>query len=525
MVLDDAGAIGFMSPAAIRRLGAACAGRPLVDLAHPDDRRALEAVLAERTGDVACRLAEPSGAWRRMALALTDCRDHQAIGGVVCLAHDVDVHAEVAAQLIHQATHDTLTALPNRAHLLDRLDALRSERPYPSAALLYIDLDGFKSVNDTLGHAAGDRVLVAVADRLRRAVRPEDTVARLGGDEFVVIALGVGDREVALDIAERIIAGVRRPVAVGGRLVDVSASVGIAIGSGRNGGELLDDADRAMYRAKHDGRNRATLYRDDLRAPDADRARIEAMLRSALDGGGVTVVYQPIVDLGTGRVHATEAMLRVRRSDGRLSASSEFLGVAEETGLSVAVGAGLVDHACAQMAEWQRGSAAPPTLMSVPVTGRQLRVRRAASQIDAVLGAHGLAPSALCLQVPERCLVEADSAVSRTVEELKGTGVRLAVDDFGGGRAGLAYLRRFGIDVLRIDPTLMGGLGHDGGDTEVVRSIVGLGQALGIATVARGVETADQAELLTSIGCPLAQGLWFAHPSSADEALHPTRRH
>jgi diguanylate cyclase (GGDEF)-like protein/PAS domain S-box-containing protein len=525
-VLDHEGRLAWLSAAAARWMGEAVEGTPIAELVHPSDAGDLLASVAA-AGDrpaaiveVRSRVRDRDGSWRTLEISIADRRRREEMGGLVCVAKDVTERSDMTARLIHQATHDTLTALPNRASLIDRLnDADVAADASGSVALLYIDLDGFKGVNDSLGHAAGDRVLVTVADRLRRAVRPGDTVARLGGDEFVVVADGVTDGAVTLEIGQRIISSICRPVAVGGRLVSVSASIGATIGRRNRAMEMLEEADRAMYRAKEDGRNRCTLFTRDMRSPDDHRVRTEELLRSALDRDGVAVLYQPVVDLATGRVAGVDATLRLRSADGSLRMPAGFLDVAEETGLSVAVGAGLLDLACGQAAIWNTdlGDDTPP-LLSVPVSARQLADRHAAERVVATLDAHGIAPGALCLDLPEATLVDADSTVTRSLQKLKSLGVRLAIDDFGSGRSSLAYLRRYAIDVLRIDRGFMTGLGHDEGDTEVVRAVVGLGEALGMTTLAKGVETADQAAVLRDLGCQLAQGFHFGRPVLPEDA-------
>jgi diguanylate cyclase (GGDEF)-like protein len=528
-VMAGDGVVTWLSPSAQRWFGASLVGRTLADVAHPGDGAKVSgAVAAAGDGspaDVACRLRDANGAWHPMDLAVIDRRDHPTIGGLVAVARERVVHGEVAAQLIHQATHDDLTALPNRAGLLGRLEHAADEGRHGACALFYVDLDGFKAVNDTYGHAAGDRVLVAVAERLRRAVRPGDTVARLGGDEFVVVASGVADPAVATDIAQRIINGVARPIAAGGRLVTVSASVGISIGTGARAAALLEEADRAMFCAKQSGRNRSAVFTADMRSIDDQRHAAEALMRHALDEQGLAVVYQPIVDLATGRIAGVDAALRLRRADGQLGAPGGFLEIAEETGLAVAVGSGLLDLACRQAMTWRSelGGGAP-ALLSVPTSHRQLADHHAAGRVGSILAAYGIEPAAVCFALPEGTLADAGSDVARSLEELKALGVRLALDGFGNGRSNLAYLRRFSVDLLRIDRALMAGLGHDSGDTEVVRAVIGLGEALGMTTVATGVETAEQAGLLRDLGCQLAQGFYFGRPAEADRlALRPGR--
>ncbi|HLH47634.1 MAG TPA: EAL domain-containing protein [Acidimicrobiales bacterium] len=527
LVLDDDGRLSWLGPAAAQWFGPSAAGALLADLAHPEDAGelgvAMEQVAAggSSVAETRCRLRDRSGTWHLLELSITDRRGRTGLAGLVCVARDVADRMELTARLIHRATHDTLTALPNRASLLDRLHEPFGPGESESIAVLYVDLDGFKAVNDSLGHAAGDRVLVAIADRLRRAVRPGDMVARLGGDEFVVVATGVTDGSVALDIAGRVVATLAQPVAVGGRTVTVSASVGAAVGRRERSMELLDEADQAMYHSKHGGRDRSTLYNREMTAPDR-RSRSEALLASALDRDGVLVLYQPVVELGYSRLAGVDALLRLRAPEGEPDSAGEFLDVAEETGLSVAVGAGLLDLACQQLARW-RDELGPDAVPSVGITvsARQLAEERASDRVAAILESHGLQPPALRLQLPESSLVDADSTMARSLQKLRSLGVRLAVDDFGVGRSSLPYLRRYGIDVLRIDQGFINGLHRGGDDVEVVRAILGLAETLGLVVEAKGVERAEQAELLAELDCPLAQGPYFGSPGPPEALVLP----
>jgi diguanylate cyclase (GGDEF)-like protein len=526
-IVDDDGLVTWLSPAATRWLGPSAAGQALTALVHPTDAGPLGAVLADlidsqqgrRTTTLPCRLRDAAGAFRPMELTVSDRRGHATIGGFVCVARAAVDRSGVAVQMIYQATHDTLTALPNRSSLLDRLDVGGDDAAERPCAVLYLDLDGFKAVNDTYGHAAGDTVLVEVANQLRRVVRPDDIVARLHGDEFVIVLAGVADSAVALEIAGRIIACVREPIRIQRRPVSVSASVGISLGCGARAATLLEEADRAMFGAKQAGKNRCALFSSEMRRVDDHRHATEDLLRDALDDHGLTVLYEPIVDLGTGALTGVQAQLRIRRADGCLVAPGDFLDIAEETGLSVAVGSGLLDLACAQAARWRAEfGAVAPAILSVPMSRRQLADLRVADRVAAILDDHSLDAAGLCLDLPTGSLADAGSDIARSLELLKGLGVRLAIDGFGIGRSNLSYLRRFSVDLLRIDRSFMAGLGRDDIETEVVRAVVGLGRALGMTTVATGVETGPQARLLHDIGCHLAQGTYFGRPALAEQS-------
>jgi diguanylate cyclase (GGDEF)-like protein len=415
----------------------------------------------------------------------------------------------------------------------------RSRRRPGSVAVLFLDLDRFKVVNDSLGHAAGDDLLVEVARRLERVMRSADTVARLGGDEFVVLAEDVADVDEALALARRLRAAIAVPIPMGsGQRVVITASVGIALsdprsepgddgngngnGSGRADGSpvaatpssLLWDADVAMYRAKDSGRDRVQLFEDGLRAGSLGRFRSEAMLRHALDHDGLRLHYQPLVDLATGSLAGAEALVRLQDPDRGLIPPAEFIPVAEETGLVVPLGAWVVAEAAAQAAAWRalQPDDAPPMTVSINLSGRQLSTPGFAVEVGAAIARSGADASHLCFEVTENTLLDAGGGAIATLEGLKELGVRLAIDDFGTGHSSLTWLRRLPADFLKVDKTFVAGLGTDPGDTAIVRAVLDLGRALGLTTVAEGVETPEQLDVLRQLDCDLAQGFLLARP-------------
>ncbi len=436
---------------------------------------------------------------------------------------------------LYRALHDPLTGLANRGLLMEQLgQALaRSRRRPGSVAVLFLDLDRFKLVNDSLGHAAGDDLLVEVARRLERVMRSADTVARLGGDEFVALAEDVANVDEALTLARRLREAVAAPIHVGaGHRVVVTASVGIALsapgpGTGDDGGgsdvvaptpsSLLWDADVAMYRAKDSGRDRIQLFEDGLRAASIGRFRSEAMLRHALGHDGLRLHYQPLVDLTTGTLAGAEALVRLHHPERGLIPPSEFIPVAEETGLVIPLGAWVVAEAAAQAATWRalQPLDAPPMTVSINLSGRQLNTPGFAVEAGAAIARSGADASHLCFEVTENALLDTTDGVA-TLHRLKDLGVRLAFDDFGTGHSSLTWLRRLPADFLKVDKTFVGGLGTDPGDTAIVRAVLDLGQALGLTTVAEGVETPGQIEMLRELGCDWAQGYHLAHPGPAE---------
>ena len=555
-VSDANGRLSYLSPALPRVAGldpVALLDESLLEMFHPADRSVVAAHVQEVTGrpgevaSVECRLVHADGGWRHVELTAVNRFDDPAVGGLVCNMRDVTERVQAAGRLHQQATHDALTGLPNRVSLLHRLgETLERARLAGSrCSLLYIDLDGFKKVNDSLGHAAGDAVLSVVAKRLRDAVRPTDVVSRLGGDEFVVMAESVADAAVAIELANRVRAAIARPVRIGHRSISVGCSIGIAISDSETPSGLLQEADTALYRAKERGRNRWEIYDHAMQTEARRRLDTEELLRAALDDGGLILAYQPIVDLADGRLVAVEALLRLRGAGGELVGPADFIDVAEESGLIVPVGAGVLDLACRQAAEWNAAAwdtqillpgstdpdgghpvlgdpeGTPPSALrvSVNISPRQLMSPGLVAQVRHTLGAWELPAELLCLELTENALIDAGMAVRSSLRELKGMGVSIAIDDFGTGWSSLAYLRRFPVDVVKIDRSFVSGLGVDAGDTEVVRAVVSLGHALHLDVVAEGVETAAQAALLRELGCNRAQGYYFGRPCRPEEII------
>ena len=434
--------------------------------------------------------------------------------------------ASVAAEALSwQALHDPLTELPNRIQLVERLTrALEASRATgTTTAVLSLDLDRFKQVNDTLGHEAGDRVLVEVAHRLRSAIRSADLVARPGGDEFTVVAEVQTDRIEAARLAERLRDVVSRPIWLPQGNVTLTASIGIAFDADHRAATLLRDADTALHTAKDHGRDRAEVFDDSLRAEAIRRAAAERTLRQALDEDGLRVLYQPIVDLHEGRVVGAEALLRVVGPHGELLTPASFIAIAEATGLIVPIGAAVLDRACAQLAAWQHelGDRAPRQV-SVNLAARQL-TRLFPAVVEGALDRHGLRPDHLVLELTETALIEAGREALDTVERLSSLGVRVAIDDFGTGYSSLAYLKRFPVDVVKIDRSFTKGLGVDAHDTEIVRAVVALARSLELTCVAEGVETDEQLRHLRHLGCDEAQGYLLARPLPGPE-LGPALR-
>jgi diguanylate cyclase (GGDEF)-like protein len=426
---------------------------------------------------------------------------------------------QAEARLAHLGLHDALTGLPNRRLLGERLDrvARRAADRTRGAALLFLDVDRFKTINDSLGHDVGDRLLLQVAERLTGMLRPTDTVARLGGDEFVVLCEDTPAAE-ALTLAERVVAEFRRPFRVAGRSYYVTVSGGLAVAPGRPSHQLMRDADVAMYQAKRRGGNQVVVFDESLRAVVTRRLELEQDLHRALRRDEVTLVYQPVVRLADGRLVGVEALARWTHPTAGAIPPAEFIVLAEETGLIVPLGARILEEAIIQAAGWPRSGAADeaPTL-AINLSVRQLIDPDLPATIERLLSASGLEPGRLCLEVTETGLMTDPELLGGTLEQLRRRGVGLAIDDFGTGYSSLAYLRRLPVTQLKIAQEFVGRLGGEGPDEALVAAVVALAHTLGLTTVAEGVETAAQADRLRELGCDLAQGYHFARPLPATD--------
>lgn len=425
------------------------------------------------------------------------------------------------ARLAHLALHDPLTGLPNRTLLLDRLhQALaRSSRTGWSVDMLFVDIDDFKVINDSLGHSAGDAVLLAVAQLLQASVRAMDTIARIGGDEFAVLLENCDD---AVMVAQRIAKALGIPIIVESRETFITVSTGIALGSAGQwrADELLRAADVAMHEAKIRGKDRYQVFEPIMQAAVLKRHELTESLRRSLEAGELLLHYQPEIDLADGRIVGAEALLRWQHPVRGLVAPSEFIPLAEQTGLIVPIGTWVLSEACRQAASWRvDGLADWPSFVSVNLSGRQLKEPGLPSLLASILSETGIDPARLRLEVTESVLMDnADSAVA-VLEALKELGIVLAIDDFGTGYSSLAYLKRFPIDVLKIDRSFVAGLPQDADAKQIVSTVIGLGHGLRMSVVGEGVETDDQGATLRHLGCDAAQGYYFSRPLPVQDFL------
>jgi diguanylate cyclase (GGDEF)-like protein/PAS domain S-box-containing protein len=497
-------------------------GRLWRERLHPDDR---ERVLAsderfEADGgavDEEYRLLAKDGSvvWVREETVLVRGEGGEALY-VQGILSDVTEKKEAEERLEQQAFHDSLTGLPNRRLFMDRLgQALRRTRRRRklSVAVLFMDLDGFKVVNDSLGHDTGDRLLVEVAKRLGGCLRPEDTLARFGGDEFVVLIEGAGASDAVL-VAERIVEELREPFALDGRELYVAASMGVGLGndSTKSPEELLREADTSMYRAKDEGSGYVVFY-PSMHERALDRLELENDLRRAIEEDEFVVHFQPIVSLQTGKLWGLEALVRWDHPERGLLDPDEFVPVAEESGLVVPMGELVLEEACRRAVEWQKGfPRTPPLAMSVNLSGRQLRRPDLHEVIGRALKETGLPASSLGLDITETVYISALDANTAALERLRALGILVSLDDFGSGYSSLSYLKRLPADILKIDKSFTKGLGLEIEDTAIVQTVVDLAHILGMEVVAEGVEIEEQETLLREMGCDFAQGFHFAKP-------------
>ena len=500
----------------------------MLALVHPDDRDAVTRVTtaASRSGqafDLEHRVLHHGGAvrWvhgRGEAVPGRDGMPSRLHGSV----QDVTERHAAEASLVHQALHDALTGLPNRLLFVDRLaQALRRlERRESRLALLFIDLDRFKVVNDTYGHAAGDTVLVATMHRLEKVLRPGDTLARLGGDEFTVLCEDLDDVPGVRTIAERALGAVAPPVDLGdGRRACVTASIGVAIvGPGEGAPEdLLADADSAMYRAKERGRNRIEVFDQAMRAEAVTRVERCTALRRAVENCELVVHYQPQLRLADESMSGVEALVRWEHPGLGLLGPDQFIGLAEDTGLIVALGAVVLRTACREVVSWPSASGAEAVSVAVNLSARQLSEPQLIDTVWDVLHETGMNPDRLCLEITESVLMEDVASSVEALLGLKALGVRLAIDDFGTGYSSLSYLRRFPVDVVKIDRSFVTGLGVDPAAEAIVAAVVNLAHALGLVVVGEGVETEEQLVALRALGCDRAQGFLWSRPLPSNE--------
>jgi diguanylate cyclase (GGDEF)-like protein/PAS domain S-box-containing protein len=529
-VIEADTTITYQSPSIARVLGYQpddVIGRRLADFVHDDDRGHTLAVLNGGMADDAgtataeARVRHANGSWRSVEFVGTNQFHNPAINGFVLNIRDVTERNLLEDQLRHQALHDPLTQLANRTRFADRLEhaLLRAERSGLSTAVIFMDLDNFKAVNDGLGHTAGDALLTRVAERMQACLRPGDTVARLGGDEFAVLIEDVRSQRDSTDVAQRIFDALEKPFSIEGKQLVVRASAGIAIAlAGARGSEtLMRDADVAMYVAKAQGKGCYQVFETRMQESMMERLELIADLQHALEREEFVLQYQPMMLLRTGRLYGVEALVRWRHPERGLIPPGDFIPLAEECGAILPLGRWVIDQACAQAARWHAGfPASGDWTISVNVSVKQLQSPTFAGEVRAALESSGVEPARLMLEITESVMMHDADVMLARLRELKDIGVGLAIDDFGTGYSSLSYLRQFPFDLLKIDKSFIDDVGMTENRKELTQAIIELGKTLDLELVAEGIEHSDQLDRLRGMDCDLGQGFFFARPLDSE---------
>jgi diguanylate cyclase (GGDEF)-like protein/PAS domain S-box-containing protein len=529
-VVDLEGVIVYQSPSVERLLGhraETLIGTSLVEYVHPDDVEAVLATIARPTADgiqsVECRFRDLAGEWRILEATVSNLLDDPDVAGIVMNCRDITGRKRDEATIRHLAYYDALTGLPNRALFNDRVAqalAHAKRRDARGLAILFLDLDRFKTINDTLGHRAGDELLKAAAQRLTHSLREGDTVARLGGDEFLFLLPGIDDVEDAARCGRKIVDLFDAPFQIGDQELHVTASIGISLYplDGPDIETLVRNADTALYRAKDQGRNRYQLYAPAMNALAATRLMVENNLRRALERNELALVYQPLVALDTNAIVGAEALIRWEHPELGHVPPSEFIPMAEETGMIVPLTRWVLQTACAQMQEWRRAGADVRSV-SVNVSAKRFNDSDLPMIVDECLRATGLDGSALSIELTESVMMEDAAATIVTLHELKRLGVKVSIDDFGTGYSSLNYLKRLPIDTLKIDQSFVRDIPTDSENAAIANLIISMAHNLKLSVVAEGVETHEQMSFLRARQCDVMQGFLFSRPVPAEQFL------
>ncbi len=525
--------IAYQSPSSERVLGyepEELLGTRFDRLVAPDDSGHLLRLLADgaayarKDGEVIeCTLRHRDGGLHQFEILHTNLLDDEHVRGIVLNARDISERKAFEEQLAHQAFHDPVTNLPNRALFVERVRHAisRARRESSELGVIFLDIDDFKTINDSLGHGAGDTALIDVAKRLSNSIRSSDTAARFGGDEFVVLLEDLDGTETAVEVAERVLEDLRQPLMVAGKELVVRGSIGISILEGdspASADELIRDADAAMYIAKRDGKGGYRLFEPEMHAGVLARLELRADLQRALDGGQFDLYYQPIVRLADSVVAGMEALLRWRHPERGLVVPGDFIPFAEETGLIVPIGRWVLREACRQAMDIQRLWHDEPLYMCVNLSVKQLQHSDVIADVRDALTESGLDPGLLTLEITESMLIDDPEIAVVTLNELRELGVRIAMDDFGTGYSSLSYLSRFPVDVIKMDRSFLRPE-QSPESVDLSSAVVALGSSLALEVVAEGIELDEQLNRLRDLGCELGQGFHFAHPMESERML------
>ena len=525
-IAAEDGRLFYVTPSAERVFGLRpeeLVGRRMTELVALEDRARLQELfstsLAQAGASATLELRVPRGKDRHRIIEMvaTNLLTEPSVAGCVLNIRDVTDRKGLEDQLRRLAFHDPLTLLANRALFRDRVEhALAvSRRRGNRVAAIFVDLDNFKKINDSMGHGEGDRVLRATAQRLSKCTRNGDTVARLGGDEFAILTEDAAHADDVIEVAARIVEALKEPFPFAGSSLRVAASVGVAFADEADGvEELLRNADVAMYHAKEQGKSRYAVFQPEMQREVQDRLRIEADLTRAIHRNELRLLYQPIVDLGSGYLLGVEALVRWQHPERGLIPPAEFIEVAEETGQVVGLGRWVLHEACREVREWQRRMPLGKQLrVAVNVSGQQLQGGDLVAEVTGALEHTGLDAGALVIEMTESVVMQNTEETFAKLSRLKRLGVRIAIDDFGTGYSSLSYLHRFPIDILKIDRSFVQRLGEERDGTELARAIITLGETLGLEVVAEGIEYEHQLRELVELGCVAGQGYYYSRPA------------
>jgi len=529
VITDTRGFVEYVNPHFERTSGYAFADvvgqnfslMQIKDRSKTECMRLWKTVTAGKTWQSEVNSVRKDGSLYWENVTVSSLRDDEGqISHYIALKEDISLRKQAQEQVLYQAQYDSLTDLPNRSLMLDRLQQsiLIARREKWLMALLFLDLDNFKSVNDTLGHKAGDALLKMVAKRLQESVRAMDVVARLGGDEFVVLLQDMHDAENAAVIAEKIIHSLAEPFKIKTREVYIGCSIGISLfpEDGLNADQMLQYADMAMYRAKEAGRNNFQFFTTTMQEKVNRDMELEYDLRMALESDQLQLYYQPIMNASGDEMSSAEVLVRWQHPKYGLMLPDEFIPLAEECGLITPLGVWVLERACQQLGAWKRAGKVI-TVLSVNVSSRQNPETVSAKVIQALLLKNGVAAENLVLEITESLFLSDSDAVIEWLTEIKALGVRLSIDDFGTGYSSLSYLKRFPLDILKVDRAFIKNLPDDLDDQHLVKAILAMAKSLGLRVVAEGVETLEQQSFLQQLNCECLQGHLFSKPLPVDE--------